>query len=133
MALLATKAPVVTLSNTPLLDRTARRVRKILYSLAAYCVRPEFFGVVDYGLSSLGTFLVGLFAARMLDPAELGVYALCFRAVLLGGIVPSYGVFMPAQNLLVALPESERLGLLTRSLRLGTPAAMASAMAVSLW
>jgi O-antigen/teichoic acid export membrane protein len=69
----------------------------------------------------------------MLDPSELGVYALCFRAVLLGGILPAYGVFLPAQNLLVTLPKTERLGLMSCTLKLGAPTGVISAIAVSLW
>jgi O-antigen/teichoic acid export membrane protein len=88
---------------------------------------------LDYGLSSLATFLVGLFAARALDPAALGVYALCFRAVFLGGIVPSHGFFIPAENLVVSLPMTQRLGLMRHTLRRGAPTALASALAVSLW
>jgi len=95
--------------------------------------RPEFFGVLDYGLSSLGTFLVGLYAARTLDPGGLGVYALCFRAVFLGGIVPAQGLFLPAENLVTSLPLTERLSLMRHTLRLGTPTAVASAFTISLW
>jgi O-antigen/teichoic acid export membrane protein len=96
-------------------------------------VRPEFFGVLDYGLSSLATFLIGLYAARTLDPASLGVYALCFRAVFLGGIVPSQGVFLPAENLVTALPLGQRLSLMRHTLRLGATTAAVSALGMSLW
>jgi O-antigen/teichoic acid export membrane protein len=95
--------------------------------------RPEFFGVLDYGLSSLATFLIGLYAARTLDPAGLGVYALCFRAVFLGGIVPAQGLFLPAENLVTNLPMPQRLSLMRHTLRLGAPTAVASALAISLW
>lgn len=89
--------------------------------------------MLDYGLSSLATFMVGLFAARALDPVGLGIYALCFRAVFLGGIVPSHGVFLPSENLVVSLPMTQRLGLMRHTLRRGTPTALAAALAVSLW
>ena len=95
--------------------------------------RPEFFGVLDYGLSAVATFLVGLFAARTLDPFELGVYALCFRAVFLGGIVPAFGVFQPSENLIVALPTAQRLGLMRYTLRMGLPSTLVSALGVTLW
>src|SRR3954468_19877053 len=76
--------------------------------------RTQFFGMVDAGLSSFATFLVGLFAARVFNPSELGAYALCFSAVFLAGIVPGQGYFFPAENLLVGLPQADRL----RELRL---------------
>jgi O-antigen/teichoic acid export membrane protein len=95
--------------------------------------RPEFFGVLDYGLSSMATFLIGLYAARTLDPAGLGVYALCFRAVFLGGIVPAQGLFLPAENLVTNLPTGERLSLMRHTLRLGAPTAIASAFTISFW
>jgi len=102
-------------------------------SLRTLSGRPEFFGVLDYGLSSLATFLIGLYAARTLDPAGLGVYALCFRAVFLGGIVPSQGIFLPAENLVTALPLEQRLGLMRHTLRLGAMTAALSALAMSFW
>jgi O-antigen/teichoic acid export membrane protein len=105
-------------------------VSRVLASLSA---RPELFGVLDYGLSSLATFMVGLFAARTFDPVGLGVYALCFRAVFLGGIVPSQGFFIPAENLVVSLPMTQRLGMMRYTLRRGVPTALASALAVCLW
>ena len=105
-------------------------VSRFLTSLSA---RPELFGVLDYGLSSLATFMVGLFAARTFDPVGLGVYALCFRAVFLGGIVPSQGLFIPAENLVVSLPMTQRLGMMRYTLRRGAPTALASALTVCLW
>lgn len=101
--------------------------------LKAIGARSELFGVLDYGLASLATFLIGLFAARSLTPAELGIYALCFRAVFLGGVVPSHGVFLPSENLLVTLPSMHRLAAMRQTLRIGTPAALLSALLVSLW
>lgn len=101
--------------------------------LTAMAARPEFFGVLDYGLSAIATFLVGLFAARTLDPFELGIYALCFRAVFLGGIVPSFGIFQPSENLIVALPITQRLGIMRYTLRMGMPSTLVSALGVSLW
>lgn len=95
--------------------------------------RPEFFGVLDYGLASLATFMVGLLAVRTLNPVELGAYALCFRAVFLGGVVPSHGVFLPTENLVVVLPMSQRLALMERTVRQGVPAALVSALSVTLW
>jgi O-antigen/teichoic acid export membrane protein len=108
-------------------------VRSVNRFLATLSARPELFGVVDYGLSSLATFLVGIYAARTLDPVGLGVYALCFRAVFLGGIVPSHWVFLPAENLVVSLPLGQRLSLMRHTLRRGARTALASALGVTLW
>jgi hypothetical protein len=110
--------------------RSVTRLRQLLEGLRQ---RSEVYGVLDYGLASLATFLVGLFAAGTLSPRELGVYALCFRAVFLGGVVPSHGVFLPAENLLVTLPLPRRMGALRHTLRLGVPAALTSALLVVLW
>ena len=36
------------------------------------------FGLLDAGAAALATFATGVYAARNLDPSELGVYALFF-------------------------------------------------------
>lgn len=89
--------------------------------------------MTDAGLSSGATFLVGLFAARTFAPQELGAYALCFSAVFLVGIVPSQGYFVPTENLLVGLPQPDRLGLLRSTIRGGLASALTAAIAVTLW
>jgi O-antigen/teichoic acid export membrane protein len=96
-------------------------------------MRPEFFGVLDVGLASLATFLVGLYAARVLAPTELGAYALCFRALFLAGVVSSHGLFWPAESLVAMSATTQRLRLLGRTLKLGLPPAFIAAVATSLW
>jgi O-antigen/teichoic acid export membrane protein len=89
--------------------------------------------MMDAGLSSFATFLVGLFAARVLSPSELGAYALCFIAVFLVGIVPSQGYFVPSENLLVSLPQADRLAALRSTIRVGVWIALLSGLAVVAW
>lgn len=96
--------------------------------------RPDvLLGVLDAGFASLATLLIGLFAARILDPATLGAYGLCFRALFLAGVVPSQWRFVPAENLVTSYPASERLRYLGRTVRLGLVPAAGSALAVILW
>src|SRR4051794_38316962 len=95
--------------------------------------RVQLLGMIDAALSSFATFLVGLFAARVLSPSELGVYALCFSAVFLAGIIPSQGYFFPAENLLVGLPQPERLGALRSTIRSGGRTALLSGIGVVGW
>jgi O-antigen/teichoic acid export membrane protein len=95
--------------------------------------RTQLFGMIDAGLSSFATFLVGLFAARTLSPPELGAYALCFSAVFLVGIIPSQGYFFPAENLLVSLPQEDRLLGLRSTVSSGLWIALLSGLAVVGW
>lgn len=112
-------------------ESTAVTGRRLWLSLTGR--RRELFGVIDAGLGSLATFLVGLFAARALSPAELGAYALCFSAVFLVGIVPSQGYFFPAENVLVSLPQAERLGAMRATLGVGMWPALMSGVALVGW
>lgn len=105
--------------------------RQLLGRLAAK--RTELFGVMDAGLGSFATFLVGLFAARALGPTELGAYALCFSAVFLVGILPTQGYFLPTENLLVALPNADRLSVLRSTIKGGIWTALVSGLAVIGW
>jgi O-antigen/teichoic acid export membrane protein len=105
--------------------------RQLLTRLAAK--RNELFGVIDAGLGSFATFLVGLFAARALGPTELGGYALCFSAVFLVGIFPTQGYFLATENLLVGLPHADRLSMLRSTLTGGLWTTLGSALAVVAW
>ena len=95
--------------------------------------RTDLLGVTDAALSSFATFLVGLFAARAFNPSELGAYALCFSAVFVAGIIPSQGYFVPAENLLVGLPQTDRLGALRSTIRRGGWTALVSGLGVVGW
>jgi O-antigen/teichoic acid export membrane protein len=83
-------------------------------------------GVVDAGLASLATFVIGLAATRTLDAAELGVYAIFFTAFLTGTVIPAQLVYTPAEVVCVSYPVGERTRLLRRSLLVGHWAALAS-------
>jgi O-antigen/teichoic acid export membrane protein len=89
-------------------------------------------GVVDSGLASLATFLVGIAAVRYLDPVSLGGYALTFSAFSLAAVVPAQMLFLPAQVATVALPKDQRLPVLKESLVLGLVPALVPALAVYL-
>lgn len=90
-------------------------------------------GLVDAGLASLATFVVGVYAVRALEPAILGGYALVYQAVFLVGIIPMNLVFVPVEVAVVARPAAARLAYLLRSLRLGAIPAALSGVAVTIW
>ncbi len=90
-------------------------------------------GVIDAGLSSLATFAIGLYAARALEPAELGAYGLVLTAFLLATRFPAQLIFKPTEIVAVSIPQSTRLELLGRSLWLGWAPALVAAIGVSLW
>jgi hypothetical protein len=84
-------------------------------------------GVVDAGLASLATFLVGLIAATRLDAAVLGAYALFFTAFLVAAVVPAQLLLLPAEIAALALPSPDRTGVVGRSLKLALPLSAATA------
>jgi O-antigen/teichoic acid export membrane protein len=90
-------------------------------------------GVVDTGLASLATFLVGLFAIRHLSPAALGAYALAFTAVSLAGIIPAQLLFAPLEVAAVARPEPGRLRFLRATLRLALLPTLGAGLLVAGW
>ena len=77
-------------------------------------VRSLSAGLVDSGLASLATFAVGVYAARTLDAAGLGVFALHFAAFTLVATLSHQGVFIPMEA--VAARSDAGLRLLRRSL-----------------
>lgn len=85
-------------------------------------------GVTDAALASLATFAVGLAAARLLDPTDLGVYAIYFTAFLTGMQIPLAGIFAPAEVVSVSHPVGQRVRVLRQSLRAGRSATLASAV-----
>jgi O-antigen/teichoic acid export membrane protein len=90
-------------------------------------------GVLDAGLSSLATFVMGFYAARYLPPTILGGYALVFSAFMLMTKVPSQLLFKPAEIAAVGFPSTARLQLLPQTLRLGMLPTLLSAIAISGW
>jgi O-antigen/teichoic acid export membrane protein len=88
-------------------------------------------GLIDSGLTSLGTFAISLFAARALEPVALGAYALFFPATMTLGIVPTQLILLPAEVSALGLRGSDRLRLFQQSFRLVAPFSL-SALAVVL-
>jgi O-antigen/teichoic acid export membrane protein len=90
-------------------------------------------GVVDAGLSSIATFIVGLYATRTLDPAALGGYALGFSVFIVSAYVPAQLVFTPTEIAAVDYPAGRQLPLLRQSLVRGCVVSLAAAVATSAW
>lgn len=76
-------------------------------------------GIVDTGFASLATFVVGLTAVVRFDDVDRGAYALFFSAFVMGSLIANEWIFTPAEVEAVSFPESRRLSLLPRSLKLG--------------
>jgi hypothetical protein len=89
--------------------------------------------VLDTGLSSLATFVVGVYATRALSVEVLGGYALVFTVVLLGGLVPTLLAFTPAEIEAAVAHPSRRLRILRVSLPLGGGEGLIAAGGVALW
>ena len=87
-------------------------------------------GMVDTALASLATFAIGITAANLLEPRDLGVYAVFFTAFMFGTVLPRNLIFTPSEVTAVARPTAERMKLLTQSVRLGLILALIGASAV---
>jgi hypothetical protein len=90
-------------------------------------------GVLDAGLSSLASFAVGLYAARALDPVQMGGYALAGAAWGLAITVPAQLAFTPLEIIAVACRAPVRLRFLRRSMLLGLWPTVLPALAMPLW
>lgn len=90
-------------------------------------------GVVDAGLSSLATFIVGFYATRNLEPAVLGAYALAFSVFVLAGLISAMLVFTPTEIAAVDYPRGQQLQLLRQSLVRGSFVSLIAAVATSAW
>jgi O-antigen/teichoic acid export membrane protein len=88
-------------------------------------------GLLDAGLASLASFVVGVYAARFLPASELGAYALFFTAFLLAAVVPAQLILTPAEIAAVGVARGERVGLLRQSWRLAGPSAVIAACLAS--
>lgn len=84
-------------------------------------------GLVDAAASSLATFVAGLFAARVLDPASLGVYALFFSGFMLAFAVPDHVVFQPAEVATLTHEPRRRLLAVPQIAGVGMPLSLVSA------
>ncbi len=88
-------------------------------------------GIFDASFASLATFATGLAAVNLLADTERGVYELYFTAFLLGTVVPRNLIFTPAEVDAVGFPLDTRIGLISRTIRLGTlPALIGAASAL---
>lgn len=102
-------------------------LRGILYAIRKR--RDILTGVVDSGFGSLATFLIGLYAVRVLDPFALGIYALFFRALFMVAQIPTHLVLLPSRVRMVEDPIELRLAHLPRSILLASlPALGASSL-----
>lgn len=87
-------------------------------------------GVLDAGLASMATFVLGLVAARDFNPSLLGAYALFFTAFTLVAVVSAQLVWVPFEARSVVSARADRIGMLGPSLRVGAPVAALSALAI---
>lgn len=78
-------------------------------------------GLVDAGASSLATFVAGVAAARLLDPAVLGGYAVLFSVWVFTQQIPLQLILVPAEARLAAVDVGRRAGALGRNLALAAP------------
>lgn len=85
-------------------------------------------GLVDSGVASLATFVIGLFAARHLSLEELGIYGLAFSGFIFAASVPALLVFTPVEVELLGQRPERQIGTLPRALRLGIGPAVASSV-----
>ena len=74
-------------------------------------------GLTDSILSSLATFLVGLYATHHLDGDGLGLYAVAFSGFLFASMASGQSFLVPAEVANLAHPEEHRAALLKLSLR----------------
>ncbi len=87
-------------------------------------------GVIDASLASLATFLAGLTAVNVFGDVDRGVYAVFFTSFMLGVVLATNLVYVPASVEAVALPVPDRLAHLGRSVRLGLIPALLGSVAV---
>lgn len=78
-------------------------------------------GLIDAGFASIATFIVGLFAARYLSTAGLGVYAITFRAFMLAHVVPDQLIFVPVEVEAARHPLSDRSAFPREAVRRAAP------------
>lgn len=95
--------------------------------------RARLAGLLDAGMSSLATFLAGLFAVRTLGVAGLGAYAMLFAALKFSTSTVAQSLLVPAEVQAVSLAGDERLGVLRSTLALagGFSVALAALSAVT--
>lgn len=98
-------------------------------------VRAVSAGLADVALSSLGTFGIGLYAARELPATDLGAYAVFFSAFILVSTVAENLLLVPGEVAMLGVERMRRPSLLARTLGVGLPVSTvvsASAMLVAM-
>lgn len=88
------------------------RIRSLLVGMLRRAGSRGFWALLDQGVMSLGTFLVGILLARHLDPSEYGAYGLILGMLFLLNIVHSSLVTYPLSIKAARLSPAE-LGDLT--------------------
>jgi hypothetical protein len=90
-------------------------------------------GLIDSSLSSLGSFLMGLFATHFLTTASLGSYGLFYSAFIAVSVIPTGMVFSPVEYTSAGIAaRHRRVQLLPQSLQLGAAPALMAALLVPL-
>lgn len=84
-------------------------------------------GLLDAGFASLATFAVGVIAARLLLPAELGVYSLFFSSFTMVAVISTQLLFVPVEVKALDQQGDDRLILVRQSMRLGSLGSLAAA------
>ncbi|ADP78262.1 hypothetical protein [Pseudofrankia inefficax] len=88
-------------------------------------------GLIDSSLSSMGSFLMGLFAQYFLPAATLGTYGLFYQAFIAVSVIPTGIVFSPVEYTSAGVAaRRRRVQLLPQSLQLGMAPAILAALLV---
>ncbi len=88
-------------------------------------------GLLDAGLASLATFIAGLTGVRLLSESDVGVYGVFFTAFILGSVLASELIYVPAEVVAVGQPLEKRLAGLRRTIALAVgPSLLASTTAL---
>jgi len=91
-------------------------------------------GIIDAGLTSVATFVLGLYAIAAWEDADLdtlGIYFLYMTASVMASSVPLQLLFVPAEKVSLEVPRPARIAIFGRIFRLGVPVAVASASLVA--
>jgi hypothetical protein len=91
-------------------------------------------GIIDAGLTSVATFILGLYAIAAWEDADLdtlGIYFLYMTASVMASTVPHQLLFVPAEKVSLEVPRPARIAIFGRIVRLGLPVAVAAASLVA--
>lgn len=91
-------------------------------------------GLIDAGLTSVATFILGLYAIatwQKTDPDTLGIYFLYMTASVMASSVPHQLLLVPAEKVSLEVPRPARIAIYGRIFRLAFPVAIGAASLVS--